>query len=101
MSNSAIEIPGRVWDDFLNPLTSGMEKDLGLPRPTHRRRGRGFVVRYENVTANTARELAEYLRDRGETLLNQGVCDPYDPMEKAERDTYRAAIRSAERLLAA
>lgn len=95
-----IDVPGRVWHDALDPLASGMEMDLGLGRCDSQRirRGHGFTVRYEGVPAQVARELADYLADRGETMLNQGVSDPYDPSEKADRDTQRASIRTAEQI---
>jgi sugar phosphate isomerase/epimerase len=39
--------------------------------------------------------LADYLDDRGGLLLSQGVSDPDDPFEKANRDAHRRAIELA------
>lgn len=92
MTTTTIKVPGRVWDDFLDPLISGMQAELGLPQPKRVNAGKGWRAVYENVPTEVARELADYLYDRGDTLLGQGVSDPDDPFEKAGRDTYRAAI---------
>lgn len=96
-----VRIPGKVWDDFLDPRASGMQAELGLGEPRHVRRGRGTQAVYDNVPAESVLELAEYLRDRGNTLLAQGIDDPYDPEEKATRDVYRSAVKTAESLVEA
>lgn len=98
MQLDTISIPGRVWDDFLNSDVSEMEHDLGLPKSSRVRRGRGFRAIYRNVPLGVAEELSGYLRDRGDTLLGQSISDPYDPFEKSARDTYRAAIKSADEI---
>lgn len=90
-----VSIPGRVWDDFLNPDVSEMQRDLGLSLPIRQKAGKGFRVIYHALPLDVAAELAEYLHDRGDMLLGQSIADSYDPWEKASRDTYRAAIKAA------
>lgn len=97
-----VEIPGSVWLDFLDPACSGMEEELGLlplrAAPFVKRRGKGSTYFYRNVPHEIVLELSEYLYDRGDTLLGQGIVDPYDPMEKAMRDMLRRAVRIGEQL---
>jgi hypothetical protein len=90
-----IDIPGRVWEDYLDPAASGMQADLGLPNPEVLRRGKGWTARYRDIDPAVAGELADYLDDRGNLLLGQGVDDPYDPVEKADRAMHRAARDAA------
>jgi hypothetical protein len=101
-STITFDVPQSVWLDTLDPLTSGMQAELvaedGLPLPVYVKRGRGGSYRYVDAPVAAALELAKYIGDRGVTLLNQSVSDPYDPIEKAERDTYRNAIKCAERI---
>jgi hypothetical protein len=93
-----IDIPGRVWYDALDPNASGMQAELGLSEPTMVKRGKGTTFRYADVPSETALEIAEYIGDRGSMLLAQGISDPYDPEEKAARDTLRSAVKTAERI---
>lgn len=97
-----IEVPGAVWEDFLDPDASGMELALGLrdrrATPFVRRYGRGCSYRYSDVPRDVVVELAEYLVDRGDTLLGQGVSDPYDRGEKASRDALRRAVALGQAL---
>lgn len=90
-----ISIPGRVWEDFLDPMCSGMQAELQLPEPRRVRAGKGSRYVYDAVPKETALHLAGYLHDRGDTLLGQGISDPYDPFEKADRDMLRAAVKTA------
>jgi hypothetical protein len=87
-----ITIPGRVWEDFLDPSATGMQAALGLTDPLTVKRGRGWSAVYRWITADTAHDLADYLRSRGELLLANS--DP--EYEGRERDIYRAAIRCAD-----
>lgn len=64
-----IRIPGAVWEDYLSSAVSTMEDELGLGDPKAVKRGRGFQMVYANVSPSIARELADYLGDRGWTLL--------------------------------
>lgn len=91
-----ITIPERVWNDYLSPDVSTMQAELGLPVPTYRKVGRGGRYLYVGVPEHKARELAEYLFDRADGMLMQGIVDPYDRFEKAQRDTDRAAMKVAE-----
>lgn len=97
-----IVIPGRVWEDFLSPSISGMEKELGLTplqaTPFRVKRGKGEQFCYDNVPDEIVLDLASYLFDRGDTLLGQGIVDPYDSFEKAERDMLRRACKLGEEL---
>lgn len=93
-----VAVPGRVWEDFLDPLCSGMQAELGLPQPKRVTAGKGWRAVYEAVPTEVARELADYLYERGDLLLGQSVDDPYDPMEKAMRDTYRAAVKASGKI---
>lgn len=97
MQLATIRIPGRVYDDYLDPMVSGMAAELELAKPLFVKRGKGTSALYA-MTAEQALEVAGYLHDRGVTLLGQGISDPYDPFEKADRDTHRAAIKTAERI---
>ncbi len=95
-----VRIPGRVWYDFLDPSATDMQAELALPEPEHKRAGKGSSFIYRDVPQAVALDLAEYLYDRGDMLLGQGICDPYDPFEKAARDTLRAGIKAAESIRA-
>lgn len=92
-----VRIPGRVFDDYLDEKASGMAAALGLPEPGRRKAGKGWSYWYV-VSAAVAEELGRYLAGRAETLLGQGITDPYDPFEKRERDVHRAALRVAEQI---
>lgn len=96
-----VAVPGRVWEDYLDPHCSAMQAELGLPEPRRVSAGKGWRAVYGELPTEQALDLAGYLRDRGDTLLGQGVSDPYDPTEKAERDMHRAAIKAAETITAA
>lgn len=86
-----LTIPGRVWGDCLDPAATDMQAALGLPAPTHRRRGRGWSAIYLNVPTDAARELAEYMRDRADTL------GPDDPENSS---LYSAMRQTAKRIMA-
>jgi hypothetical protein len=98
MSTIDIDVPGSVWYDTLDPHASGMQAELGLPEPRQIKRGRGQSFRYDAVPIDVALELAEYIGGRASMLLGQSVNDSHDPDEKAERDCYRSAIKTAERI---
>lgn len=91
-----ITFPGSVYEDALDPGTSGMAKEIGLPEPKVIRRGRGYTCVYEGITEDQAREAADYVYSRADTLLGQGIDDPYDAEEKRLRNTYRAAMKAAD-----
>lgn len=94
-----VDIPERVWLDTLDPLCSGMQADLELGEPELVRRGKGGTRRYRDVPVATALDLAEYVGGRGEMLLAQGAEGMGDdPVVKAERDCYRAAVKVAARI---
>lgn len=89
-----VQMPGRVWDDFLDPAATGMEAELELPERRVVKRGRGESVFYDGVPDPIAAELADYLSDRAGLLLNNS--DP--EFDARERGIYREAIRVAERI---
>jgi (2Fe-2S) ferredoxin len=91
-----VRIPGAVWYDALDPAASGMAREMGLPKPRSRKQGKGTSYFYDDVTTEQAQEIAEHLRDRGELMLANS--EPW--YETRERTTYRAMIRTAERILA-
>lgn len=92
MSGLTVKVPGVVWADFLDPRATEMQAELELPEPGRITRGRGWTAVYADVPVAVARELAEYLRDRGELLLSNS--DPaYDGRE---RGWYRSALKVAE-----
>jgi hypothetical protein len=93
-----IDVPTSVWLDALDPLASGMQAELGLPEPQRIKRGRGSTERYVDVTPDQALEVASYIEGRADMLLSQGMSDPHDRDEKAQRDCYRLAIKCAERI---
>jgi hypothetical protein len=93
-----VGVPGRVWEDFLDPMTSGMQAELGLPEPEIKKAGKGRRFVYRDVPITVALDLAGYLAARGDTLLGQGIDDPYDPEEKAARDTLRAGVTTAAKI---
>lgn len=66
-----IRVPGRVWDDYLDPNCSTMQVELGLDAVPQRWRkvGKGSQLIYSDVPLDIARELADYLNDRGRSLL--------------------------------
>lgn len=101
-SSRTVVVPESVWDDFLSPDVSQMEQELGLrdrrATPFFRKRGKGGTRTYHHVPHHIVVELARYLHDRGDTLLAQGITDPDDPFEKANRDAYRRAIKLAAEL---
>lgn len=82
MSTLEVRIPGRVWEDALDPMATGMQAELELPEPRRQKKGRGWTAVYDQVPAHVALELAEYLVDRAATLGNQDV-------EPRERELYR------------
>jgi hypothetical protein len=85
-----IVVPARVWDDYLDPDTTTMQRELGLSStPVYRRRGRGGQYTYRDVSREVAGELAGYLEDRAGTLLCQSYEDP------AERRPHHRALRLA------
>lgn len=90
--NVTVTMPRTVWDDFLDPLASGMQSELELPAPRHRALGRGGQVIYDDVPIDIARELGDYLRSRAELLLSNS--DP--EFEARERGMYRRAISVAD-----
>jgi hypothetical protein len=97
-------LPGKVWDDYLNPDCSSMQAELeedGLPKPERKRAGKGERYVYRGVPLEVAEYVAEYLASRAEMLLGQMVVDPYDPFEKAERAMFRAALDRAADIRAA
>lgn len=89
-----IHVPGRVWEDFLDPSCSTMQDELGLGAPERQKIGAGWRAVYRDVPVAAAADLAEYLHDRAETLLGQSF-DSYDEWDRRARDMYRAAIRAA------
>lgn len=93
-----VQIPGRVDSDYLDPSASDMAAALGLGEPCVVRRGRGHSCVY-TVTPEQAEELARHLASRAHMLLGQSMCDPYDPFEKAERNTHRSALKTADNIL--
>lgn len=89
---SPVTLPGRVWEDYLDPLASGMQADIGLPAPTWRKVGKGTQAIYSDVTCAQALELVEYLRDRAEMLLTNE--------EPEYRGVHRSAIEASKKILA-
>lgn len=79
-----VQMSRDVWDDYLDPSTSSMESELGLPQPQHRK----GVVTYE-APPRVAMELAGYLGDRGGTLLGQSGEDA------SNRRAHREAVKIA------
>jgi hypothetical protein len=94
---TTLRIPGSVFDDFLDPLSTDMAAAIGLPSPTIRRHGAGCIVTYTDVTAVQAEDVAEHLDGRGATLLGQGAIQG-DDEDRRCRDVYRAAINTAARI---
>lgn len=86
-------VPGSVWYDTLDPLTSGMEAEIGLPEPSRRKVGTGVQYIYEGVKLGAAEETADYLIDRGADLLRQDSGD-----DESTRATYRRAIATGDRI---
>lgn len=82
MSTIEVRIPGRVWEDALDPMTTAMQAELGLPQPSRQKKGRGWTAVYEQVPADVALELALYLDERADTLSQQSP-------EPRERELYR------------
>jgi hypothetical protein len=68
-SSQTVTVPGKVWDDYLDPMVTPIAQEIGLPDYTQRRKGRGWQVVYAEVSPETARDLAGYLEDRAESLL--------------------------------
>lgn len=85
-----ITMPDAVWEEYLNPDSTAIQAELGLPEPRIRRVGRGFQDIYEGVDSEVANSLADYLESRALMLLNQ-----YDD---GHRHTHRAAIKVARRI---
>lgn len=85
-----LRIPGRVWYDALDPSTSGMEAELGLPQRHAQPKGRGVTFVYENVSDEQATEVAEYLDTRAAVMSAQSGLDPN------ERELCRIMARTAE-----
>jgi hypothetical protein len=96
----AISVAGSVWDDYLDPATSGMEGELALtPLRTVKRHGRGRRVMYEPVTVEQALDLADYLRGRAHVMLSNSEA-PFDPAYTwdylRERQIHNAALVAAD-----
>jgi hypothetical protein len=90
--NIDIRIPGRVWYDYLDPMASGMAAEIGLPRPHWTKVGKGHQAIYREVSVAQAREVAEFLMDRGFLLLNN--------VEPEEREIHRKAVEVAQGIYA-
>lgn len=88
MTNLTITLPGRVWEDYLDPMASGMQAELGLSEPERKPQGKGWRAVYIDVPTTVAHELAEYLSDRAELLLGQD--------DDGQRNVHRAALKAAE-----
>lgn len=86
----ALTVPGAVWTDYLDPLASGMQAELGLASPEWRRVGKGSQAVYRDVPVDVAADLAEYLVDRAQTLIGNE--------EPEYRGVHRAAIRVAGKI---
>jgi hypothetical protein len=94
-----VAVSAAIWDDFLNPDVTTMEAEVlgtGSRRPQTDRYGRTV---YDGLTPEQVTELGEYLTDRAEMLLGQGVQDPDDSMEKRERSMMRRAARLGTTLI--
>lgn len=87
-----ITLPRSVWDDYLDPACSGMQAEMELPKPTWKKVGKGSQAIYEGVTLEQAEEVAEYLWDRGDTLIGNE--------EPEYRGVHRRAMATAERIRA-
>lgn len=88
MTTIQVGIPGRVWDDYLDPNCTSMESEIGLTDFHTVKRGKGCTVVY-TCAVDQAIELGQYLVDRGWTLLGQ---DEYG-------EVHRAAIRAGQKIL--
>ena len=84
-----ITVPGAVWYDYLDPAATGMQAELGLPLPRHRRVGKGSQAVYEGVSPEVARELADHLEDRAGGMLNS---------DDEDRHAHHSAIKAAKRI---
>ena len=92
MTTISLRIPSRVWYDYLDPNATAMHSELGLddcPRE-YRRVGYGGTFVYRDVPVDVARELADYLDDRGAMLIGQD--------DESLRPTHRRAMRLAEQI---
>lgn len=87
MTGLTIRLPGVVYDDYLDPMATGMQAELGLGEPTIRKAGYGYRVTYEGVSPEVALELARYLDDRAWVARGNGEMDNH---------VHRVAMKSAE-----
>lgn len=87
-----IRMPGRVWEDYLDPKASQMQGEIGLPNPRRVKRGKGWTAVYDDVTPEQAEEVAEYLRDRAWVLLGNE--------EPEYRGVHRAAMAVSQTIIA-
>ena len=91
-SAQTITVPGKVWDDYLDPMATPIAEQIGLPDYTQRRKGRGWQVIYPKVCPEAARNLAGYLEDRADAML-WGSDDE-------DRATHRRAVAIAAQIRA-
>lgn len=85
-----VAVPGRVWEDALDPMASAMQGELGLPEPRWVKRGYGSQAVYDDVPVSVAIELADYIGPRAFTLIGQ------DDPENAH--VHRSAMKCAARI---
>lgn len=88
MSTLEVRVPGRVWEDALDPAATGMQAALELPQPRRQKKGRGWIAVYDQVPTGVAFKLAKYLSDRATTLAGQAP-------EPREREVYRVMANTA------
>lgn len=90
-----IRVPGSVWNDYLDPSATTMQAELELPKPVWKKSGSHQSAIYTGVPPAVARELADYLFDRADSLL--GNIDTWDRESAArERRPHYAAKKVAE-----
>ena len=68
-ASGEITISGAAFDEALDPLTSNIASEVGLPEPTSKRCGAGWRVTYSGLTIEQMREIADYLSGFAEDAL--------------------------------
>jgi hypothetical protein len=92
MAEINISVPGVVYYEALDPLTTQVPQELGLPTPRSRKQGKGRTFFYDGLTTWQAEEVAAHLHNHAETLWGST-----DPME---RSALRACSTCAQQIAA-
>lgn len=89
----AVAVSGKTYYAVLDPHTTGVPAEIGLPEPTMRRRGRGHQFTYQ-LTRWQAAEVVDHLETVGYSLAHYT-----DTEDQDSRSEGRACLRDANKII--